>query len=101
MNEHDELCPDFGKHHNGMTITTEHCHCALIAKVRADEREKNTPLDIAAFRAKIVEAGQESIEAALADLRAKVEALEEHIVERGDLYVRRDDVLALFDGGTE
>ena len=32
-------------------------------------------------------------------LRAKVEALEEHIVERGDLWVRRDDVLYLMDGG--
>ena len=34
----------------------------------------------------------------LAGLRPKVEALEEHIVERGELYVRRDDVLAVFDG---
>jgi hypothetical protein len=54
MNEHDELCPDYGNHHNGMTVTTVACRCDLIARVRADEREKSTPLDIAAFRAKIV-----------------------------------------------
>lgn len=35
---------------------------------------------------------------ALNSLRDKVEALEEHIVEHGDLYVRRNDVLGLIDG---
>jgi hypothetical protein len=32
------------------------------------------------------------------DLRAGVLALEEHIVERGELWVRRADVLALIGG---
>ena len=42
-----------------------------------------------------------AVKTVTADLRAKVEALEEHIVERGDLWVRRDDVLAIFDGTSD
>jgi len=73
--------------------------CRLIAKVRADERERNREADgVAAYLA---------VEKALIDLRASVEAL----TARGVVYpydldslvpetlVYRTDVLALLDGG--
>jgi hypothetical protein len=63
------------------------CQCALIAKVRADERERNAEMN------RIV--GRDF----KADLRAKVEALPLDFDAHERPVVLMADVLALFDGG--
>jgi hypothetical protein len=90
---HDSLCPPFNGH-----LPLDRCEiCRLIAKVRADEREKWTTgadlsfLDAVQARKELKEAQQ-----MLADLRAKVEALPAY----GAVYtqaVSRANVLALIE----
>jgi hypothetical protein len=61
MSDHDPLCyqsPGRAHFHKG-----EPCVCELIDEVRADEQQKNTPLDVAAFRAAVVEQIAQAIEA--------------------------------------
>jgi hypothetical protein len=85
-NSHHPLCV---KYISGDDLP---CICDLLdehaTEVRADEQER---MDFCCPPADKIRSD------ALADLRAKVEGLEEHIVERGELYVRRADVLALIE----
>jgi len=67
-------------------------YCALITRVRADEREQ---------RPSWAELVAQTRAATLADLRAQVEALPRvSRLAQADL-IRRADVLALFDGSSD
>ena len=72
------------------------CMCEFIGKVRADEREK--------VKAEYVPVLMEHLRI-LADLRAKVEALDVVVTTNNLLgttrYVRLGDVLALIDGSSD
>lgn len=73
------------------------CVCDLIAKVRADERERAAEVDDVMRQQAVVWARVYM----LADLRARVEALTTEYDSAVEDYVSRADVLALLGGDPE
>lgn len=82
---HDDLCP-FAEHAGD--LVGRQCRCALIARVRADERERMA--DEPVRDAESVAAAYYRREA-LADLRAKVDDLRERASQGQDSGWQRDE----------
>lgn len=93
MSDHDPCCPSTGMAMPFGYVPVMPCQCGFISYIRADEREHTAFLHEALLRNQ------------LADLRAKVEALQAQpfaqVGASGWDSISRADVLALFDGGSE